>query len=412
MVDGAWPPGVPVWPARLAEQRLDYLEGIVPPPAYADVLGSCRDVAKPFWLVNRTTGEIAEPRCKATNKCSHCRRLGALETCEMIALDAEEEAPTLYVVLTCREFITRADIRRHLEHCRRGVRKRWPACAWFCALEWQRRGALHINLVVKRVPAPECSSFRSRLLSVWMSRVSAVAEAQYVAPITSARHAAAYVHKLGRYLTKDDQAAPPGWRGHRTSQSRDYLVRPAAELRREARESLAYKAIARRYVWCGVSVVEAAWRAAADVVARRDDEWVLYPAVALCPVRDGPPVLRRGEAISADRDIGVADVHRRGERPGSGDDVASPPRHDVGREDGALPYGEGLAGGPEDSAGGRLNLVAPVHVDVSDYPRLAGRNADRRHVRRLFECEERDAVKSAHWRDDGPARGEGPARWG
>lgn len=183
-----WPPGVPFWPARLAGPGLDYLEGIVPPPRIADALGSCRDREFAWWLLNEATGEVVRPRCKATNKCSYCRRLGAIETCEMIALDAEERPPSVYAVLTCRARLTRALVRRHLEHLRRCLRRRWPALEWFCTVEWQRRGAIHLNLLCKGVDVGQVAQFRVHLLNAWLGRVDAVAEAQYVGAVLSLIH--------------------------------------------------------------------------------------------------------------------------------------------------------------------------------------------------------------------------------
>jgi hypothetical protein len=42
---------------------------------------------------------------------------------------------------------------------------------------------------------------------------------------------------------KQEQAPPIGWKGHRTSQSRGYLVRPASVMRLEARESLRWRSV-------------------------------------------------------------------------------------------------------------------------------------------------------------------------
>jgi hypothetical protein len=41
---------------------------------------------------------------------------------------------------------------------------------------------------------------------------------------------------------KAEQAAPLGWKGHRTSQTRGYLVRPASVMRQEARTALRRRA--------------------------------------------------------------------------------------------------------------------------------------------------------------------------
>jgi hypothetical protein len=45
------------------------------------------------------------------------------------------------------------------------------------------------------------------------------------------------VRYVSLHFLKESQAPPKGWRGHRTSQSRDYLVRPASVMREEAKRS-------------------------------------------------------------------------------------------------------------------------------------------------------------------------------
>ena len=47
---------------------------------------------------------------------------------------------------------------------------------------------------------------------------------------------------------KAEQAPPIGWRGHRTSQTRGYFVRPASVMRFEARRALRLK----RLLWKGL----------------------------------------------------------------------------------------------------------------------------------------------------------------
>ena len=69
-------------------------------------------------------------RCRATNLCDYCARLAAVETSELLMLDAMEDAPSVYVVLTARELLTRRDCYEHLRALRRSLRKRWPAIRW------------------------------------------------------------------------------------------------------------------------------------------------------------------------------------------------------------------------------------------------------------------------------------------
>jgi hypothetical protein len=49
------------------------------------------------------------------------------------------------------------------------------------------------------------------------------------------------VRYVSQHFMKASQAPPIGWRGHRYSATRDYLVRPAAVMRQEARASLRLK---------------------------------------------------------------------------------------------------------------------------------------------------------------------------
>jgi hypothetical protein len=52
---------------------------------------------------------------------------------------------------------------------------------------------------------------------------------------------------------KAEQAPPLGWRGHRTSQTRGYLVRPASVMRQEARRALKVK----RLIYRGLDALTA-----------------------------------------------------------------------------------------------------------------------------------------------------------
>jgi hypothetical protein len=162
----------------------------------------------------------------------------ALETCEMLYLDAVEYAPSFLLVLTAREFLTRAACRRHLEHVRRVLRRRWPAVEWAVLVEFQRRGALHLNLLVKGVPAEDEAALIARAASAWCARVDALAIAQSV---TSVYDGGGVIRYVAAHFQKPSQAPPKGWRGHRFSATRGYLVRPAGEMREEARRSLALR---------------------------------------------------------------------------------------------------------------------------------------------------------------------------
>ena len=198
----------------------------------------------------------------------------------MIALASEEAPPSLFMVLTTSEFITRDDLRRDLCQIRRSARRHWPDFEYFCAIEWQQRGAIHVNLML-RGPSRESADLAMEVVwRVWRRRHRAVRVAQSCSPITSARDVAAYVHKLSEYLAKDDQSAPPGWRGHRSSQTRGYLPRPASEMRAEAIRSIRWRAIRAPLLAAGMRPLEASWRAYDELLVRELDDWALFAVVA------------------------------------------------------------------------------------------------------------------------------------
>ncbi len=190
-------------------------------------------------------GQVVKGRCKATNLCRYCQLLYVLETVEMLLLDAAEHAPSLWVVLTAREHLTRAQCRRHLDVLLRACRRRWPATEWFVQVEFQRRGALHLNLLIKGVPTDSAPALLELLSERWCARVDALAAGQWIGNVNDAGGIAKYLAKTLSHGLKAEQAPPLGWRGHRTSQTRGYLVRPASVMREEARESMWLK----RQLW-------------------------------------------------------------------------------------------------------------------------------------------------------------------
>lgn len=239
-------------------------------------------------LLNETTGELVRGRCKATNLCEYCRTLYTVETLEMLELDAMEYAPTLWLVLTAREHLTRRDTYRHLERLRAALRRRWPALEWFVQVEFQRRGALHLNLLTKGIPverkecsawaswsmgsvAPNCGGcLRCVAVSVWCGRVDAEPVGQWVGEVGESVGVIRYISKMLAHGLKAEQAPVLGWKGHRTSQTRGYLVRPASVMRLEARESLSEK----RSAWKAIRVEEDEFGglASADRVEQRIEQ--------------------------------------------------------------------------------------------------------------------------------------------
>ena len=224
-------------------RSLDLLEGIGTPPVFADPRAgvACPRWPESLWLLNITTGELIQGRCKATNLCRYCQKYFVRETVEMLCLDALEYAPSLWAVLTAREHLTRDQCRGLLRHMRRSLERRWPAIEWFVQVEFQRRGALHLNLLLKGVPLQDLETFRERLVGLWCARVDALPVGQWCEPIEDGIGSIRYIAKMLAHGLKAEQAPPLGWKGHRTSQTRGYLVRPAGAMRQEARRSLRIK---------------------------------------------------------------------------------------------------------------------------------------------------------------------------
>lgn len=211
--------------------------------AICDPLGSggCKRWPEHLRLVNEQTGELLPGRCRATNLCRYCQTLYVVETVEMLTLDAVEYAPTLWAVLTAREHLTRASTYDHLRQLRRAARKRWPDVEWFVQVEFQRRGALHLNLLIKGVPIAAIDELRSAFVDVWCSRVDALPVGQWFGVVEDGVGVVRYLSKMLAHGLKAEQRPPIGWRGHRTSQTRGYLVRPASVMREEARRALRVK---------------------------------------------------------------------------------------------------------------------------------------------------------------------------
>lgn len=251
---------------------LDLHEGICDP-----AVGGCQRWPEHLRLLNHLTGELLRGRCRATNLCRYCQRLYVVETVEMLTLDALEYAPTLWLVLTAREHLTRAATYAHLRQLRKAARRRWPEVEWFVQVEFQRRGALHLNLLVKGIAPEDLDAFSTLAFSVWCSRVDALPIAQWAEVVNDGYGVTRYISKMVAHGLKAEQAPPLGWRGHRTSQTRGYLVRPASVMRDEARRSLREKRALWRLAYTHAELD--AWTreqlVAVEVAAAEATEWSL-----------------------------------------------------------------------------------------------------------------------------------------
>lgn len=242
---GASSAGIPVVGAATLAAAVDVAQG-APLDLHEAIddprgTGGCERWASGLRLRDETTGELVRGRCKSTNLCRYCQRLYVVETVEMLTLDALEYAPSIWIVLTAREHLTRADCRRHLRQLLLAARRRWPAIEWFVQVEFQRRGALHLNLLIKGVAVEQREQLHELLSARWCARVDAEPVGQWSGPVENAQSVVRYLSKMLAHGLKAEQAPPIGWKGHRTSQTGGYLVRPAAVMRRQAREALRLK---------------------------------------------------------------------------------------------------------------------------------------------------------------------------
>jgi hypothetical protein len=254
---------------------LDLHKGIGDPQ-----LGKCSRWPEEFRLWNVENGDLVRGRCRCTNLCRYCQTLYVVETVEMLTLDAMENAPTIWAVLTAREHLTRSQCRDHLRQLRKATRKRWPDIEWFVQVEFQRRGALHLNLLIKGVLATDLDELAHLLTERWCARVDALPSGQWFDLIEDAGHTVRYLAKMLSHGLKAEQAPPLGWKGHRTSQTRGYLVRPASVMRLEARRALQEK----RELWklLGESPDVDAWTAE-EVIADRLESSGTWQLVSIKP---------------------------------------------------------------------------------------------------------------------------------
>ena len=112
---------------------------------------------------------------------------------------------------------------------------------WFIQVEFQQRGALHLNLIIKGVPVADRVQLELVLSELWCSRVDAEPVGQWSGAIEDGVGVVRYISKMLAHGLKAEQAPPIGWKGHRTSQTRGYLVRQASVMREEAKRAIRLK---------------------------------------------------------------------------------------------------------------------------------------------------------------------------
>jgi hypothetical protein len=206
-------------------------------------------------------------RCRSTNLCEYCARIAAVETTEMLWIDAMEQgSPTLWLLLTTSVPVWDGDRwKGSIEQVTRSVRKRWPEFEMATLIEFTtgygpRSGGVrraHGNCFVRGVPTEDADELQERVGRVWCPRMEARPEQQRVYLVDEDKGG---MRGLTRYVAmhflKADQAPPKGWRGQRFRATAGYFNRPRWELRRDARESLRVSRTLHRLLQAGRDVDE------------------------------------------------------------------------------------------------------------------------------------------------------------
>lgn len=192
----------------------------------------------------------------------------------MVALDALEYPPSLFAVLTTRDpFMPSSDVRLHLRHVARVVRESWPEFQYACFVEFttglsvwsggHRR--IHLNLLIKGVPATDAERLRECLLATWGHRTRT--HHLHVGGIYAAEGLVRYLTNLALHVMKEGQKPPADYPGHLIRSSRGYFAGGATTMRAKARRSLRIK----RLVHAGMD----AETAELETAVRELDEWHL-----------------------------------------------------------------------------------------------------------------------------------------
>lgn len=214
----------------------------------------CERASKAVWLYG-SGGRLVRGRCRATNQCDYCARLGAVEWAEMLALDAcEGEAPEVWAVLTTRSAsVDPADFYGARRAVMDALRARWPDVRYLAVCEFTtgygpRSGGKrrpHWNLLLKGVPRTDVDAARAVIVTTWCAQADAVADGQYVDTIV---HEGGLMRYLALHFQKETQRPPKSWRGKQrvtfsTTRNRagGYFNRPVWKVRKAAQDALRFK---------------------------------------------------------------------------------------------------------------------------------------------------------------------------
>jgi hypothetical protein len=193
-------------------------------------------------------GSYVRGRCRATNLCAYCAKLAAVETSEVLAIDAmTHSSPALWAVLTTRTAsVDPSDFYAARWKLQRALKRRWPDVQYAALVEFttgygKRSGGVrrpHWNLLLKGIPMEDEDLVHAVITKVWCGRVDAKPAGQYVGTIAEAGGLMRY---LSLHFQKESQAPPKGWRGHRFICSRGYFSESIAAVRERAREQLRFR---------------------------------------------------------------------------------------------------------------------------------------------------------------------------
>jgi hypothetical protein len=266
--------------------RLDKHGESSTPPVTGAVLGGLRERTGgcsrwPKALAMRSSsGAMVPGRCGASNKCDYCAGMAAVVHSEMLALDALDEAPEVWMVLTTPRNLRRQEaFYRSREKLVAALKRRFPELRYLCILEYttgehDERGRRfpHWNVFLKGVTADDVPTIRAVVRKVWCKRERASIRAQYVEGV---RDRTALTKYTALHFLKESQRPPDGFSGHRVCGSKGYYARPAWKLRADAEASLRMK----REIWKaerdGFSGTEALVMAEAAIAAAPSWECVV-----------------------------------------------------------------------------------------------------------------------------------------
>ena len=188
-------------------------------------------------------------RCKATNLCTYCARLAAVENTELLTQDALLGiAPVVWLVLsTGTDDLDPATFYAARKHLVKALRREFPdrSIEWAALVEFTTgyskqsggRRFPHWNVLLKGVGEDDMPRIKAVVDRVWCGRpeFKALPKGQHVGTVYSAGGLMRY---LALHFQKESQSPPKGWRGHRFLKSRGYLWTNTPDAREHARDAL------------------------------------------------------------------------------------------------------------------------------------------------------------------------------